>query len=135
MDNDSSEWTKNVYEIVDLNFLNTISVIDNDTGTQYMESAIKVNNAITDGGNTNYQNTPCNKYRINYVDSTSTTNDLTWSSIDDLHKQTSISLSVSKEINSIDFISHDESTIYLTIPLNVEVGKNYTISQKIRIGE
>ena len=135
MDNDSSEWTKNVYEIVDLNFLNTISVIDNDIGTQYMESAIKVNNAITDGGNTNYQNTPCNKYRINYVDSTSAINDLTWSSIDDLHKQTSISLSVSKEINSIDFISHDESTIYLTIPLNVEVGKNYTISQKIRIGE
>lgn len=135
MNNNTNSWNKNIYEVVDLNFLNTISVIDKDKGTQYMNSAIKVNNAITDGGNTNYQNTPCNKYRINYVDSTSAINDLTWSSIDDLHKQTSISLSVSKEINSIDFISHDESTIYLTIPLNVEVGKNYTISQKIRIGE
>jgi hypothetical protein len=36
---------------------------------------------------------------------------------------------------SIDFISNDETTIYLNIPLEVEENKTYTISQKIRIGE
>ena len=133
--NDNTSWNKNIYEVVDLNFLNTISVIDEDTNTSYLESAIKVNNAVTDGGDTNYQNTPCNKYRINYEDSTTKINSLYWSAIDDTHKETLISFYVDKAIASIDFISNDETTIYLTLPLEVEIGKYYSLSEKVRIGE
>ncbi len=134
MNNDTTEWTKNIYEVVDVNFLNTISVIDEDTGEEYEESAIKLNNATTDGGSTNYQNTPCNKFRINYGDGTSSTDDLTWTSIDDTHKETQITFYVDKAILSIDLLSHDTTTIYLHIPVEVEIGKTYSISQKIRIG-
>jgi len=134
MNNDTTEWTKNIYEVVDVNFLNTISVIDEDTGEEYEESAIKLNNATTDGGSTNYLNTPCNKYRINYGDGTSSTDDLTWTSIDDTHKETQITFYVDKAILSIDLLSHDTTTIYLHIPVEVEIGKTYSISQKVRIG-
>ena len=134
MNNDTTEWTKNIYEVVDVNFLNTISVIDEDTGEEYLDSAIKLNNATTDGGSTNYQNTPCNKYRINYLDGTSSTDDLAWTSIDDTHKETQITFYVDKTILSIDLLSHDTTTIYLHIPVEVEIGKTYSISQKIRIG-
>lgn len=130
----STQWTKNIYEVVDLNFLNTINVIDEDTNTPYLESAIKLNNATVDGGDTNYQNTPCIKYRINYQDSTTSIHNFIWNTIDDTHKETEISLYVDKAIFSIDLLSNDESTIYISIPLNVEVGKYYTINQKIRIG-
>lgn len=135
MNSNSQNWTKNIYEIVDLNFLNTISVINEDTGDTYMNSAIKINNAITDGGFTNYQNTPCNKYRINYTDNTTSIKSLYWSEIDNLHRQTMITFYVDKAIESIDLISNDETTIYLSLPIEVEVGKYYTINQKIRIGE
>ena len=132
---DTTEWNKNIYEVVDLNFLNTIRVIDEDTNIEYLESAIKVNNATTDGGLTNYQNTPCNKYRINYANGTSSIDNLYWNTIDDTHKETQITLFVDAPMLSIDFISNDETTIYLNIPLEVEENKTYTISQKIRIGE
>jgi hypothetical protein len=134
MISDLSSWNKNIYEVVDLNFLNSISVIDEDTDTTYLDSAIKVNNATTDGGDVNYQNTPCNKYQINYADNTTSIKPLYWSAIDDTHKQTMISFYVDKAITSIDFISNDETTIYLNIPVEVEVGNYYSLSEKIRIG-
>lgn len=133
LNNNPKQWSKNIYETVDLNFLNTITVIDEDTDTQYLESAIKINNATTDGGNTNYQNTKCTKYRINYSDNTTSIENLTWDDIDETHKLVEIGLYVDKAMRSIDILSNDESVIYLTIPLNVVVGKYYTISQKIRI--
>lgn len=133
--NDYTNWNKNIYEIVDVNFLNTINVIDEDTNISYLDSAIKVNNAITDGGNTNYQNTPCTKYRLNYTDNTSSIGNITWSDINDLVKQTTISFSPAKEVKSIDLISNDESTIYMTINETFETGKLYTITQKVRIGD
>lgn len=134
MINDNKQWTKNIYEVVDLSFLNTISVIDEDNDIEYLASAIKINNAITDGTNTDYQNTPCTKYRINYTDNTTSVSSLVWTSIDDLHKETTITIYVDKAISSIDLISADETTIYLTIPLQVIVGKTYSITQKVRIG-
>lgn len=133
MNSDNTQWTKNIYEVVDLNFLNTISVIDEDTDTSYIQSAIKINDAITDGTLTDYQNTPCTKYRINYTDTTTSVDNIAWTNIDDTHKETEITIYVDKAITSIDFISSDESTIYLTIPLQVDVGKYYTINQKIKI--
>ena len=133
LNNDTTSWNKNIYEVVDLNFINTISVIDEDTNTPYLNSAIKLNNSTTDGGNANYTNTPCNKARLNYTDNTTKIISVNWSSIDDTHKETLITFYVDKAINSIDLISHDETTIYLNIPVEVEVGKYYSISQKIRI--
>lgn len=135
MNSNLQNWTKNIYEVVDLNFLNTISVINEDTGDKYLDSAIKINNAITDGGETNYTNTQCTKYRINYTDNTTTIKPLYWSSIDNLHRQTMITIYVDKAIASIDFLSNDETTIYLNLPIEVEVGKYYSINQKVRIGE
>lgn len=135
MNNDLNGWNKNIYEVVDLNFLNTITIIDEDTNTPYLNGAIKLNQATTDGGSTNYTNAPCTKYRINYADNTTDIQELEWIDIDAYTKQTKISLYVDKIMLSIDLLSYDESTIYLTIPLNVEIDKYYTIKQKVRIGE
>ena len=39
-----------------------------------------------------------------------------------------------KLINSVDLISNDETTVYINIPVETEVGKYYVINQKVRIG-
>ena len=133
MNSDNTQWTKNIYEVVDLNFLNTISVIDEDTNTPYLQSAIRINDSITDVND--YSNASCNKIRINYVDTTTKVFPIVWEEIDSTHKQTEFSIYVDKPILSIDYISNDTNTIYLTKELEVEQGKYYTINQKIKVGE
>lgn len=132
MNSDNTNWTKNIYEVVDLNFLNTISVIDEDTNTPYLQSATRINNSITDIND--YEDTICNKVRINYVDNTTNVFSIVWEEIDSTHKQTEFSIYVDKPILSIDYISNDTNTIYCTKQLEVEVGNYYTINQKIKIG-
>ena len=133
MNSDTTNWTKNIYEVVDLNFLNTISVIDNDTNTPYLLGATRINNSITDVND--YSNATCNKVRINYIDNSIKVFPISWEQIDSIHKQTTFSIYVDKAIKSIDYISNDTNTIYCTKQLEVEVGNYYTINQKIMIGE
>ncbi len=126
--------SKNQYEVLHLNFLNTINVIDEDTNTMYEMGAIKTNEGITTGTQASYNNSKCTKYRINYEDNTTLVNTITWRNINDLVKQTYFVISVNKAIKNIDLISNDESTIYLTINGSFEIGEYYTINQKVRIG-
>lgn len=125
--------TKNIYETLFLNFINSINVIDEDTNTIYNNTASYINNNINTGTQENYENTSISKIRINKTNSTIIGN-ITWQTIDDTHKTTSFSIEVDENIPSIDFISNDELTTYMTIDTsNLEVGKTYTISQNIRI--
>lgn len=125
--------TKNIYETLFLNFINSINVIDEDTNTIYNNTASYINNNINTGTQENYENTSITKIRINKTSSTIIGN-ITWQTIDDTHKTTSFSIEVDENIPSIDFISNDELTTYMTIDTsNLEVGKTYTISQNIRI--
>lgn len=127
-------FTKNIYETVFLNYINQISVIDEDTNTPYVSSAIKVNNSINIGTQTSYENSACTKYRINYTDTTTQINNLEWLPINKYNKITQITFYADKNITSIDLISEDETTVYLNIPVEVEIGNTYTIKQKVRTG-
>ena len=130
----SDNWDKNIYEVVDLNFLNTINIKDEDTNTNYPLGATKLNTSVTNGGNTNYTNSPCLKYRINYSDETSSVNNLTWVSLNKTNKKCKFTITVNKAINNIELISYDETTVYMQIVEQFDVGKTYTINQKVRIG-
>lgn len=127
--------TKNIYENLFINFINTLNVIDEDTNTPYINSAIKVNNSINIGTQTSYENSACTKYRINYTDTTTQINNLEWLPINKYNKTTQITFYADKNITSIDLISEDETTVYLNIPVEVEIGNTYTIKQKIRTGD
>ena len=125
--------SKNQYEVLHLNFLNTINVVDEDNDIYYPLGAIKINNGITTGTQQSYEDTRGIKFRINYADGTSVIGNTIWSSIDDTHKQTSFSIYVDKAIKNIDLISNDSSTIYLTINGTFIIDKNYMIKQKVRV--
>ena len=105
MNSNNIAWNKNEYEVVDVNFLNTISVIDEDLNKEYLLCATRINNSITDIND--YSNTSCNKVRINYIDTTTKIFPISWSTIDETHKETEFSIYVDKAIKSIDFISND----------------------------
>lgn len=133
INNDTDNLTKNIYESVLLNYVNSISVIDEDTGSTYPNGATFINTNINTGTKTNHENTLIGKIRTNYENG-STTQNILWEIIDDTHKQATFSIYVSSPLTSIDFISDDETFIYLTKEYdNLEVGKYYTITQKLRI--
>lgn len=125
-------YTKNIYETLYLNFLNTTTVIDEDTNTNYPTAASYITTNSNTGTETNCQNTSVGTIKINK--STPIYQNIYWDAIDDTHKQTTITLYIDELIPSIDFVSNDKSTVYLTIDTSdLEVGNIYTITQSLRV--
>ena len=115
-----------------VNFINAINVSDEDTQTNLPSDANYINANINTGTQTNYNNTYIGKIRINTA--TPTIQSITWSNLDATHLITNFTIQVSESIPTIDFISNDETTTYLTIDTSsMEIGKDYVISQKIRM--
>lgn len=135
---------KNQYEIVDVNFVNSITVINNndDAGIYNQECANKVNRAVTVGADYSYY---LSKILINYTDDTQKIKNVEVEIDDDTHARAIILIYVDKEIDSIEFV--DESTqfieggsvlvkgfTYQTIDgSSLEVGKFYNITQPFHI--
>ena len=124
--------TKNIYENLFINFNNKIQVIDQDTNTLYPLSANYINQNINIGTQTNYNNTKISKIRINYGDSTNEIGNISWVEHSN-YMQTEFSIYVGKEIISIDFISNDETTTYISKTYDLTIGNIYTISQKVKV--
>lgn len=132
LDNDTNIFTKNIYENVLLNFVDTLNVIDEDTDTVYPNTATYVNQNINTGTETNYNNTKIGKVRLNFANGSQII-PISWTDNNGI-KETQFSMYVPEEIQTIDFISDDESFIYLTKQFdNLVVGNIYTITQKLRI--
>ncbi len=131
INNDTNITDKNIYEMVFVNYINTIQVIDEDTNTLIPSDATYINTNINTGTSTNYGNTKIGKVKINY--STPVIDTLVWQKMDDTHYQTTFSVSTTEIPSSIEFLSNDETTTYLTKTFDLEQNKTYVINQKIRI--
>lgn len=135
INSDTTELTKNIYENVLLNFVNSISVIDEDTGETYPEASTYINTNLNVGTQVNQEGSMLGKVRLNYEEG-SLTQTIVWEDISTdnlIAKQTSFSVYVSSPIVSVDFLNYDETFIYLTKNYDFEIGRTYTMSQKIRI--
>jgi len=131
--NNEQTITKNIYETLYLNFINTINVIDEDTNTNYPNTASYINVNINTGTQNNYDSTSLCKARINWLNSSEVI-PIAWESIDNNHKQIDFSLYIQNPIISVDLISADELTTYMTIDTSgLETGNTYEITQKLRI--
>jgi hypothetical protein len=129
--NENNITDKNIYEMVFINYINNITVVDEDTNTSYNDTASYVNTNINTGTKTNCEDTCVSKVRINYT--TPKIQNIGWVWNTD-HYETSFTFYTSEIPTSIEFISDDENTTYITKQLeNMELNKYYTISQKLRI--
>lgn len=132
---DTNSFTKNVYETVYLNFVNTISVVNqNETQPIYNNAvATKLNTSINNP--TDYNDLKLTKYRINYQDSTNSVSKLQATLQDDGSYELLMTFYLSKLADSLELISENEETVYLTYNLaNTEINKFYSFKQRVRIG-
>lgn len=126
-------YTKNIYETLYLNFINTYNVINQDTNTSYPYAAAYVAENINEGTEPYYENGYVGKLRIN-TNSTPRYVSLTWEDVSDTIRKATATIYVTQEIISIDFMSDNETMVYNTIDGSaLELGKYYNITQYLTI--
>ncbi len=133
---DNTQFTKNIYETVDLNFSNTLIIRnDNDENNKILNpiGSARLNNSVSQA--VDYDNAQATKIRINYADNTNEIITLSSSQIKLVSNNTAkyvFSVYVKKEISNIQIISHDENTTYQTINnLSLTAGKIYNFIQYV----
>lgn len=132
---DTNGFTKNIYETVYLNFVNTLSVVNqNETQSVYNNAvATKLNTSINNP--TDYDDLKLTKYRINYQDGTNSVSKLQATLQDDGSYELLMTFYLSGLADTLELISEDEQTVYLTYNLaNTEINKYYSFKQRVRIG-
>lgn len=123
---------KNIYETLYINFIRSLAVKDEDTSTYYPTTATYINQNINTGTKQNCEMSFVGKVRINYQDNI-IIQTLEWNYNDD-HYETSFVIDTHNEIpTSVDFMSNDETTIYITKDLTLDSNKYYKLNQKLRI--
>lgn len=132
---DTNGFTKNVYETVYLNFVNTISVVNQNEPQPVYNNVVatKLNTSINNP--TDYDDLKLTKYRINYQDGTNSVSILQATLQDDGSYELLMTFYLSGLADSLELISEDEQTVYLTYNLaNTETNKIYSFKQRVRIG-
>lgn len=134
MNSDTTAFTKNIYETVDINFFNTLvmknsnnplnEIINNPGASRLNSSASQV---------LDYQNTYAGKIRINYVDNTNNVETVGIPTITNGIATYNFTIYVLKAISNIEIISNDENTSYQTINGTFNIGSTYTITQDVRV--
>ena len=137
---DTETLTKNIYETLYINFINNISVYDENAEAYRPVLASYINTNINTGTQANCNDTFIGKAIIHgeYVPSGQTVDmfiTLGWEKVDDTHYQTSIALDTTNYMQPrmIQFVSNDFSTVYTQIEENLSNRGIIIITQKIKI--
>lgn len=134
MNNNTQNITKNIYEVLDVNFFNTLVMKNsNNPNNEIINNAgaTRLNGAIS--GNNNYQSVIANKIRINYQDGTNIIQNIGTPTITNGVATYTITIYVPKLITNIEIISNDENTSYQTITGTFNINKYYTLTQNVRV--
>lgn len=134
MNNNTNNITKNIYEVLDVNFFNTLVMKNsNNPNNEIINNAgsTRLNRAIS--GDNNYQSVIANKIRINYQDGTNIIQNIGIPTITNGVATYTITIYVPKLITNIEIISNDENTSYQTITGTFEINKYYTLTQNVRV--
>lgn len=133
MNNNVDNITKNIYETLDINFINTITMQNNDNSIN-LSGASRLNNSVT--STNDYSNAQIGYYRLNYTDDTSEDfkiNPSEYTSIDEYSGTYNFAVYVKKAVTNINILSNDKTTVYATLNLVLEVGKYYKIIQNVEV--
>ena len=137
LNNKSQVIIKNIYETVNLNFINSISMSNNNT----QETILNQNGASrlnrSSSNDLDYDNAKATKIKINYVDGSSFIQKLGKNQIELIDVKTAMYefvIFVKNDIENIQIISEDEQTMYQEITnLTLEKNKFYSITQMVEV--
>lgn len=133
LNNDTNSIIKNIYETLDINFVNTITMQDNDNSINLM-GASRLNASAT--STNDYSDAQIGYYRLNYTDGTSEDfkiNPSEYTPINEYSGTYNFAVYVKKALDNINILSNDKTTVYATLNLVLKVGKYYKIIQNVEV--
>lgn len=133
----STEVVTNIYEELLINFINTLIMQNRNNPDNIISNIVgasRINNSISNPLVLDYSNAQASKFKINYTDNTSVTQNIAWTKITNYY-QAKMFIYVPKAIKNIEIISADGNTVYQTITDNYTVGNFYIINQDVWILE
>lgn len=129
--------TTNEYETLHINSINTLSMINEDTGVTNQQGASRLNLSVNN--KQDYAQTIADKLKFNYNDNSSSIIKIDVSSqVEIINNMAIYTIDIyipsDKTVSNIQFISDDETTVYQTIDnLTFESGKAYTLTQMLEV--
>lgn len=134
--NDNTSIEKNIYEIVDINFINTLNIINSNNPNDEIintEGSVRLNNSVSNL--TDYDNAKLYENAILYYQDGSK-KEIKYN-FDDEHDNSIniiVDIYVDKLVDRLELISSDNLTVYQTIDLsNLILNKMYRINQKVEV--
>ena len=125
--------TKNIYETLFINFINTLQMINkNDLNNPILNptGAIRLNQSISQVQD--YTSQKISKAKVNYADNSNEIIPISFIQVGSVMR-TEFTIYNSKGIINIELISEDEKTTYNTITGDFELNKTYTVSQDVTV--
>ena len=132
--NENQLISKNIYELLYINFVNSIIVQNRNSGNyqDLPNIASMLNQSIC--SSLNYDNIKLTKWKITFNDNSTKIGKITTTKISDYAYNLKFVFYASKSIRKIELISEDETISYLTINNpNVSINKVYKISQNVEV--
>lgn len=135
--NNTNGITTNEYETLHINSINTLSMINEDTGVTNQQGASRLNLSVNN--KQDYTQTIADKLKFNYNDNSSSIIKIDVSSqVEIINNMAIYTIDIyipsDKTVSNIQFISDDETTVYQTIDnLTFESGKAYTLTQMLEV--
>lgn len=130
--------TKNIYETLDINFYNTITMTDDNNATPVInqEGATRINQSTS--ALLDYHNVQATKARLNFTDGTYnviTIDPATQITITGMDAEYNFIVYVpnNKSVTNLEIISYDELTVYATVTGTFAVGAFNQITQTVSV--
>lgn len=132
IDDSHEEITKNIYEELYINNIDSYKVYDQNNGSTYnQDSSLEITNNIFNSFENNYK---IKKYRINYVDETFENKDIEYMNITDDIGIITISLYLTKQGKNLQLYDENFTVPFIEIDIsNCEINKIYQIVQKVKV--
>lgn len=130
--------SKNIYEALYINFINTINVSDEDTSTDYRTTSVNItantNNILNKFGDSTMNNKKIANLKVNWQDGTTSIYGVDIIQNNETDFTITGTIYINQLIDTIDINSSDNSQTYITLDAsNLEVGNYYTLTQGLRI--
>ena len=123
---------KNIYEVVLMNFFNTLTIIDNNENkNKVMTSA---SNYFVNGMETqDYSNLQATKFRITYTDNSTYIGNIGEMSISGTTATLGFMFYSGVGVSKVEILSKDMSTLYATVDESFDTNSYYKINQEVII--
>lgn len=134
--NQSQSIEKNIYEVVLMNFFNTLTIIDNNENKNKV--MLNASNYFVNGMESQrYDNIKALKFKVTYTDDSTYIGSIGNTTIDEYTNIATLEFAFYSGVgvSKVEIISNDENVTYATVDETYDTESLYKVTQEVKIGD